>query len=325
MLCPNCGANLPDNARFCGKCGSTLSNEVPAQPAMQQPTFEIPEMAWVQPAVQTPAQTSFAPSAYVKKGNLVTAIARSYTRVLAIISLVFLLLAAGLSVAGYFTIKSAALTDMPAFSLAEDITGETLDINEILEDEGIPEDEIDDYFDQAKAALDVTDLNKKDRKLMEELLSSVEDLLKEPSLANLQATAGLMGDAKDILEDVQDDLEMQVYGNMNISPETLENSRVALDAIDDIMEAYDDVEEVTEIVEIVDLALLGLLCLSLLFILLAGFFRLPGLLVPSILLFTPFICALSSIVMGAAFLVAQIVLWIFLAVLNKKHKNTAFA
>lgn len=34
--CPNCGAQLPDNARFCSVCGSQLG-AAPQQPQYQQP------------------------------------------------------------------------------------------------------------------------------------------------------------------------------------------------------------------------------------------------------------------------------------------------
>lgn len=36
--CPNCGAQLPDDARFCGSCGTTVDAQ-PAQPAYTQPVY----------------------------------------------------------------------------------------------------------------------------------------------------------------------------------------------------------------------------------------------------------------------------------------------
>ena len=54
MFCKNCGNQLPDNALFCGSCGTKV--EAPAAP--QQPAYEAPQQpAYVapQPAPQQPA------------------------------------------------------------------------------------------------------------------------------------------------------------------------------------------------------------------------------------------------------------------------------
>ena len=36
MFCPKCGAQLPDDAGFCYKCGSKVGNEAPQQPKASQ-------------------------------------------------------------------------------------------------------------------------------------------------------------------------------------------------------------------------------------------------------------------------------------------------
>ena len=68
--CSNCGAELMDEAKFCGKCG-TAQAEQPAyqQPAYQQPTYQQPtyqqpayqQPAYQQPAYQQPAQPAIVP------------------------------------------------------------------------------------------------------------------------------------------------------------------------------------------------------------------------------------------------------------------------
>ena len=73
--CSNCGAELKDEAKFCGKCG-TAQAEQPAyqQPAYQQPTYQQPtyqqpayqqpayqQPAYQQPAYQQPAQPAIVP------------------------------------------------------------------------------------------------------------------------------------------------------------------------------------------------------------------------------------------------------------------------
>ena len=50
MFCKNCGNQLPDNALFCGSCGTKV--EAPAAP--QQPAYEAPQPAPQQPAYVAP-------------------------------------------------------------------------------------------------------------------------------------------------------------------------------------------------------------------------------------------------------------------------------
>ena len=330
MICPNCGANLPENARFCGQCGSTIEAAAAPQPAYQQPEFQMPEMAWTQPVQQPAAQTdvSYQQPTYkstgpAKRGNLVTAIIRPQTRVLAIISAVAFLLCIGLTVYGYFLMKNTALPDMPIYSILEDVSGEDLDIESMLEEAGFDEADVDVYFDQARDALDETEMSSKDRKEVEALLNSVEDLVHTPSLGNLQATVNSMDKTMDILEDVQDDLEKQLYMG-TASLETQENCRAALDALDDVMEAYDEISEVSDVVNIIDSVFFGLLGFALIVILLAGFFRLPGLLIMTILLYCPFVTVLGSTAVGGALVIAQILLWVMLALVNSRHRATRY-
>ena len=39
--CPNCGAQLPDNAQFCANCGTRLG--AAQQPQYQQPQYQQPQ------------------------------------------------------------------------------------------------------------------------------------------------------------------------------------------------------------------------------------------------------------------------------------------
>lgn len=49
--CPNCGAQLPDNASFCSNCGSQLGAPMQyQQPQYQQPQYQQPQ--YQQPAPQ---------------------------------------------------------------------------------------------------------------------------------------------------------------------------------------------------------------------------------------------------------------------------------
>ena len=51
MICPTCGSNLPDGARFCGKCGTDLSNFMNNMPGQDVPPWaktqrQMPEMQY---------------------------------------------------------------------------------------------------------------------------------------------------------------------------------------------------------------------------------------------------------------------------------------
>ena len=56
--CPNCGASLPETARFCNKCGQLLDGEDPPRQAelpLQQPVKEVPKKP--EPPKQEPVKT----------------------------------------------------------------------------------------------------------------------------------------------------------------------------------------------------------------------------------------------------------------------------
>ncbi len=49
MICPQCGTSLPDDVKFCNKCGNRM--ESPLQPTIPQPTMQQPPMQPVHPPV----------------------------------------------------------------------------------------------------------------------------------------------------------------------------------------------------------------------------------------------------------------------------------
>ena len=60
MTCNICGTNLPDGAKFCGTCGTTLAAPAPAPAEPAAPAYEAPvqpvyEAPPVQPVYQQPA------------------------------------------------------------------------------------------------------------------------------------------------------------------------------------------------------------------------------------------------------------------------------
>ena len=74
MTCPNCGAAVAETRRFCGKCGTDLTPEASAAPAVAPPTFDSPPVtnppaapaAWGSGragAVVPPAEAATAPPA----------------------------------------------------------------------------------------------------------------------------------------------------------------------------------------------------------------------------------------------------------------------
>ena len=64
--CPNCGAQLPDDAQFCGSCGTpTGPAETPVQPqyTQPQPQYSQPQYPQAQPYTQAPPpQPAYTPN-----------------------------------------------------------------------------------------------------------------------------------------------------------------------------------------------------------------------------------------------------------------------
>ena len=67
MFCENCGANIPDNSKFCTGCGTSFTGEAPAAPVKQpvQATAPAPppqpvyQQRPVQPAYTLPPQQPY--------------------------------------------------------------------------------------------------------------------------------------------------------------------------------------------------------------------------------------------------------------------------
>ena len=77
MFCSNCGAQLPDDSKFCGCCGAQLD----VAPAPAQP----PQMTQPAPA-QSPQMTQPAPKKPGEKGKI-AGIAAGIVAVLALLAL----------------------------------------------------------------------------------------------------------------------------------------------------------------------------------------------------------------------------------------------
>ena len=65
MFCPNCGNQVRDNEKFCGKCGTKLQEAAPQpeQPVYQQPYQQAPQQPQYQPYQQAPVQPMANPQA----------------------------------------------------------------------------------------------------------------------------------------------------------------------------------------------------------------------------------------------------------------------
>ncbi len=48
MFCPNCGAQIDDNSKFCVSCGATVEEEPTVQAQPQQPQYQQPQYVYVQ-------------------------------------------------------------------------------------------------------------------------------------------------------------------------------------------------------------------------------------------------------------------------------------
>jgi len=55
MLCPNCGAQMPDDSVFCEKCGTPLAAQQQSAPPMQPQQQQYqPQQQYQQPQYQQP-------------------------------------------------------------------------------------------------------------------------------------------------------------------------------------------------------------------------------------------------------------------------------
>lgn len=76
MICVNCGKNLPDNAKFCGSCGSKIS--APPQNAQmhQAPHQQMHQQYQAQASPQPPYQAYNSPMPPHESGGSVMSVGR---------------------------------------------------------------------------------------------------------------------------------------------------------------------------------------------------------------------------------------------------------
>lgn len=306
MFCPKCGAQVPDEARFCSACCAPLGVQAPpvSEPVPAAEPVVTPNPAPVSVPTPPPAPVTVAPAKPVKKGNLISNLSDPKLRVLAIIALVIWLGALAVTVVSYFVAANSPIVDLPVVATAGKLAGEELEL-----DEQAMEDLADEIAKVKKTMKDdLSGLNSKDYKKVEKLVNAAEDVLKDPTLGNLQTVLPLLND---------------VLAVMDANKEYFEEEFTD-EAQQDLTEALEDMQEINDLVWFLNLIpyiLFGFLGLCLLFTLLGGLFKLNGLLVVGMLFTALFTVIFAGIPYLALACGLHIVLMVFNGLLNKPYRQ----
>ncbi len=169
MFCPKCGAEVENNAAFCGNCGYSFS-------------ASEPETA---PAVAVKNKKEFVKKVAPQKVKTAWMIAT----VTFIICTLILLLGLNSSLNGQFY-------NIPIFGLVIDE-----DMKDDLKDS---QEDAEDYLDDIDDLIDEDDLSSKEKKLVKKVQKSYKKLVKTISINNVRAACKDIEKAEDILNATDD-------------------------------------------------------------------------------------------------------------------------
>lgn len=164
MFCPNCGANLPDSATFCGNCGAPQKTQQPQQPVYQAPPQYRPATPPVIPMSKKEFLAQKADPATRKTGSLVT---------------ITLLISLVLIAASIFVPLTVPFFDIPAIDLL--LTVAEADPDELIEELEVSLEELEDSYDRGKSTMDSDE-----REAAKKVIDSMDALIENFSVLNFK-------------------------------------------------------------------------------------------------------------------------------------------
>lgn len=207
MYCPNCNAQLPDGAAFCGHCGQTLNNT-------QQPAAPI---GYAPP--QYPGYPSYPTRPVVtksKKEYLATDASES-ARSQSKLVLLTALISVALIIAGIVATMTMSIFDIPVMAMLMEAAGADADTDELM-------DELEDSIDQMEEEYELIedDFSKDEQKDIEKWMDTANDLADTFSISNLNAFVK------------ETDMIVDEYGD-EFYTEDLEDIAEGMDAVNQLM------------------------------------------------------------------------------------------
>lgn len=285
MFCPNCGNNVPDNAAFCGQCGTAFAQA-------SAPAYTAPAPAYAPATTYAQPGMSAKMRGLSKKEFLATEAAANVKAASKIALIVFVVIAI-LVVAATITGNNTSVTDLPIVKmvLPSDLEDE---LEEGMDEAADAMDDVDDWLDEIEE-----EYGSKALRYAKKAVNGMEDFIRKPSLSNTIALVDSFRALENYAdEDVADYLDLG-----------------------DVVNEMDVVVGVLKAVRFVTYAfavLVSLLCL------LAAIKKVTALPIVCIFLYVPSCALLSSVPLALALLVAFIVLAVFTSKVNKAWTAIAY-
>ena len=192
MFCPNCNAEMPEGTAFCANCGQKLN---------QQDATNAAPVGYVPPQYPNyAAYPAYAPAMNNKTKKEVRASdASESTRSNAKLAVLVCLIAVGVIIAGIVATLTMPIFDIPALSLALEVSG--ADVDELMDELENGVDELEDEFEYYES-----DFSKEEKKDIENFIDTADELVDNFSIAKLFT---FVETAEELVDEYGDELDME--------------------------------------------------------------------------------------------------------------------
>lgn len=299
MFCPNCGAELADDAKFCGRCGNQIETKPQVQPQEEpaelpvEPAFVAEQPVYAPPVAEQPVFTAPQPVAEQPLGRMKYISKRASGKVKAMcwVSWIACILCVAVLFAGVYTAVATPILELPIIKTLES---------------AIPEldNAMDDLEEELKQGADQL-------KLSEQEFEMVKDQLPKEK----RKTAETFFEATEGFEEDMSLVEWRVYleGLVSLEDEELQDI-LDLKVEDDIQELADGLDGLF----MVSVALLSALAL----VLLVGvLFKLNSLTVIAMILLLPAVFVMGGLVFAIAFFALCVVAIVAHCIINGSYRK----